>query len=478
MRISHTKPQQHSRQQKLRGSPPSTRQPDRRINLPQNDIAKARALDAASPSGHLQVAALAYLQWDIGNYLTLLPLAEGSGVSGQAVVGATAAVVKWARRLGISVDRALLDYVRRSLVGLDRSLLALRLLDGDLQHAASDYAGASATFLEVAESADAWPLLRTTAIKRLGDAQFCASNLDAARTQYEEALERYRGHGLPLGEASTEFNLAELCLRRYELTSSQQILSRAKALYEQVGDGLGVANCSFLEAELAVALYDLDRARALALEAEQQYLELGAGLGVANARLRLADILQAAGDPDESRAMIERAEPILRTTGNVFGLAHVDEQRLVAAALASTTADAPLDGLTTITDAYDAIGDSLGAAYASVRRALVVCGRGTDPEDRLDELVANASRRLDELAGEDVRLECMVRLLPLMRRRTAASDPEDSPDLENLLERLSSPAEARIFRDAVADGAVLPLLRIPPARNFIIYSRLPDPLGS
>ena len=132
-------------------------------------------------------------------------------------------------------------------------------------------------------------------IQKLGDVSLERSHYDAAREKFEQALSLYQTVSAKQGEANCIYRLADIT-RRSEPLAAQANFEKALPLYQGANDALGEANCIFALGEIARARNDDEDGRNRFEQARSLYQKIGHVLGEANCIQRLGEIDETKGD--------------------------------------------------------------------------------------------------------------------------------------------------------------------------------------
>jgi tetratricopeptide (TPR) repeat protein len=181
---------------------------------------------------------------------------------------------------------------------------------------------ALAHLMQEAISTHGTALQQAQTLFALGDMAWHRSDLDAARAQYERALQLYRQAGDVQGEANCIHGLGVIARDRSDLDEAQAQYEQALQLYRRAGGVKGEADCIRRLGDVALDRSDLDEAQAQYEQALPLYRQTGEILGEADCIRRLGDVALHRSDLDEAQAQYEQALPLFRQAGDVRGEAN------------------------------------------------------------------------------------------------------------------------------------------------------------
>lgn len=173
------------------------------------------------------------------------------------------------------------------------------------------------------------PYTAACCIRSLGDAHLRLSEVEAARSRYEEALPLYRSLGDQLGEANCLWSLGDVGFRLSEMEMARSRYEEALPLYRSHGDQLGEANCLISLGDVHFRLDGVEGARSCYEAALLLNRSIDSRLGEANCLGALGELHFQSAEYGEAGRRIEQAREIYESIGAQIGQA--DSLRLLGA---------------------------------------------------------------------------------------------------------------------------------------------------
>jgi len=198
---------------------------------------------------------------------------------------------------------------------------------------------------------------------------------EAARANFQKAMEIYRQIGDRLGEAASLHGVASIEMALGENDTARSDLERVLELQEALGDISGQASTlhDLIALDLRVPNYKAARAK---LERSVQLLrQIGDSSGEAAAVHNMASIDMEIGELDSARDEFQRALSIRQLLGDRAGEASA-LQGLASAEIEKGNSDAARDAFRTALEIFQEIGDKSGEASSFFQLGIMASLQG------------------------------------------------------------------------------------------------------